>query len=159
MKSKFLVFALIFSILFTLCACDTQENKNDTDVSNTSDFSNTSDVSVSEKLPDGAIKITTDKESYGFDEKVIFKIEVDSDEEFSYGYDYFIEYLDGDGSWKRCDKDFVYISILMIANREAKVEFPLSERADEGKEKYRIAMRIHVGSNSYDVRSNEFTAK
>jgi hypothetical protein len=159
MKIRFLVFALVFSVLLTLCACDTQENSDLSDVSNISDISDVSDVSVPEKLPDGAVRITTDKESYGFDEKVIFKIEVDSDEEFSYGYDYFIEYLDGDGSWKRCEKDYYFIEIAMIGKREAKVEFPLSERADEGKEKYRIAMRIHVGNNSYDVRSNEFTAK
>lgn len=154
---KIIIFALVLSLIFVLCACNMQNEDNGGNSADKSDISSESNVSVPEKLPDGAIKITTDKEHYSFDDTLTFKITVDSDGEFTYGRESRVQYLDENGDWKTSEKGFYFTEDAFVATFESEYSFPVSERAVPGKEKYRIILRIHHLPYSYTVYSNEFT--
>ncbi len=156
---KLLVFVLVLSLTLSLCSCFTKtEQSGGVESPDVSDIVSDTGKGGSKRLPDGAIKILTDAEHCFFDSTVTFRITVDSEKEFTYGNEYYVEYFDN-GSWKRCEKEFSFTEEAYIATFEAKLSFTLSDRADAGKEKYRIVMNIHTDGETYTVYSNEFTAE
>lgn len=154
---KIIIFALVLSLIFALCACNTQGEENNGSLADKTDISNESNVSVPEKLPDGAIKIDNyGQENYAIEDDFSFKITVDSREKFKYKDDYYVEYLDKEGIWQKCEKEFDCSDREMTATREAELSFILSDRVVPGKEAYRIVMNISVSDYTYTVYSNSF---
>ncbi len=159
---RFLIFALALIFALSLVSCSGENDNNDQNIDD--EYIESSDVSAEkEKYPDrnviaNPIKIITDFEHCFFDSKMSFSIIVDSENEFTYGNEYYVEYYDN-GNWKRCEKEFSFTEEAYVATFEAKLSFTLSDRADVGKEKYRIVMNISHNNKVHTVYSNEFTAE
>lgn len=154
---KIVIFALVLSLIFALGACNMQGEENSGSLADKTDISDESNVSVPEKLPDGAFKIDNyERENYAIEDDFSFKITVDSDEKFKYKDDYYVEYLDKEGIWQKCEKEFDCSDREMTATREAELSFILSDRVVPGKEAYRIVMNISVSDYTYTVYSSNF---
>lgn len=156
---KLLIFVLVLSLTLSLCSCFTKtEQSGGVESPDVSDVENDTGKGAYVKIPADKITITTESEHLFFDSTMTFRITVDSDNEFSYGNEYYVEYYEN-GSWKRSEKEFSFTEEAYIATFEAKLSFTLSDRADPGKEKYRIVMNISAGGETHTVYSNEFTAE
>lgn len=155
---KLIVFILVLSLTLSLCSCFSKEvQESDIESSDVSDVEHV-DFDNGVKLPNSAFTISTEAEHYFFDSTVTFRLMVNSEQEFTYGNEYYVEYFDK-GVWTRCEKQFSFTEEAYVGEFEAMLSFTLSDRADPGKEKYRIIMPVSSGGHKYSVYSNEFTAE
>ncbi len=111
----------------------------------------------------GEVSLTTNKTTYDFDDTVKLTLKINSDDTFMYDDYFYIEYFDGE--WKKSEVDFTPNNLVYFEKKQAKIKFELSERAETGKEKYRVCFtygfkndlkQADTLSQQYTVYSNEF---
>lgn len=176
MKKRLLSFIIIATLLIILCSCAEVETSSvitdDSVVSSVIDESSkvtesseqessfvSSEISVVDPIELSDFTFTTDKTEYDYSDTIKLTLTIDSENEIGYGEDYYVEYFDGE--WKRCEIEYGCREPWYEAKKETTVSFPLSERADKGKEKYRVVFDVYdiVGKNSFTLYSNEFYIK
>ncbi len=176
MKKGLLFLGIIAVFLAFLCSCTEVETSSvitdDSSVSSVADESSkvvessesessfaSSEVSVDDPIELSDFTFTTDKTEYDYSDTIKLTLTIDSEYPIAYGEYYYVEYYDGE--WKRCEIEYAVRDLGHEATKEAVISFPLSERADKGKEKYRVVFDVYdlVGENSFTVYSNEFYIK
>ena len=167
---KFTLCFVINILFLLLCGCNIDTNDMSDEISLTSQESDTAissnvvsdeaDVTEADNATHNVI-LCTDKTEYTFDETLRCEMRSESENEyfaFKNGPDYaFVQYWSSDtNEWSRCEKEYVSKDIGLEGLRNNyTVSFTLSERADKGKEKYRVGMEFSWGT----FYSNEFTIK
>ena len=176
MKKGLLLFGIIAVLLAFLCSCIEVETSSaitdDSSVSSVADESSnviessesessfaSSEVSVDDPIELSDFTFTTDKTEYDYSDTIKLTLTIDSEYPIAHGEDYYVEYFDGE--WKRCEIEYVWCEPLYMPTKETVISFPLAERADKGKEKYRVVFDVYdtVGKNSFTLYSNEFYIK
>ena len=176
MKKGLLLFGIIAVLLAFLCSCTEVETSSaitdDSLISSAADESSkviesseqessfvSSEVSVDDPIELSDFAFTTDKTEYDYSDTIKLTLTIDSEYPIAHGEDYYVEYFDGE--WKRCEIEYVWCEPWYEAKKETTVSFPLSERADKGREKYRVVFDVYdiVGKNSFTLYSNEFYIK
>ena len=166
MKRHIFIFVILASLLFSLCSCN-ENPHNTSNISGTGSSGNpdlsaeesSSDAvdSVDEKLDISAFSLTSDKTEYSYGDTVKLTLTVDSEYQFLYGEDCYIEYFDSE--WKKCDIEYVIPEIVCNGEKTAVINVKLSERADKGREKYRAVQEVRMSYDTetvFTVYSNEF---
>ena len=162
---KFSLCFVMLILFLLLCGCNVDTNDMSDEISLTSQESDTvvsdeTDVTETDNTTHNVIMLT-DKTEYTFDETLLCEMRLESENEylaFKNGPDYaFVQYWNSDtNEWSRCEKEFAAKDIGLEGLRNNyTVSFTLSERADKGKEKYRVGMEFSWGT----FYSNEFTIK
>jgi hypothetical protein len=129
-------------------------------VDNSSDFSippDTRDDKISE-----CVVMTTDKTEYSVDEKIKLLISTNHkfEHEICFGDGFYFEYYK-DGEWHRCEKEFEWKAIAngfgIFEQYETTYIVDISERIDEGYEKYRVVNEFYSDKHKQGlIYSNEF---
>ena len=176
MKKRLLSFIIIATLFVSLCSCIASELSSvitdDSVVSSVIDESSkviesseqessfvSSEVSVDDPIELSDFTFTTDKTEYDYSDTIKLTLTIDSENEIGYGDDYYVEYYDGE--WKKCEIEYIVLELSHEATKETVISFPLSERADKGREKYRVVFDVYdiVGKNLFTLYSNEFYIK
>lgn len=103
--------------------------------------------------------LTTDKNAYCFDDKVILTINplYDNDLLF-YGHNFIVQYYDNIlNEWKNSKKEVYFTEEGLLALGSATETFKLSDRVEEAAEKYRIIFDVYVNDFPVKLISNEFS--
>ncbi|MBQ4316882.1 MAG: hypothetical protein IJC20_01410 [Clostridia bacterium] len=165
MKFHIFIFVILTSLLLSLCSCtETSPDTSNTSGTSGSDSSNlyVEESSlhtelIDEKLDISAFSLTTDKTEYNLNDTINLTLTVDSEYQFLYGEDCYIEYFDSE--WKKCDIEYVIPEIVCNGEKTAVINVKLSERADKGREKYRAVQEVRMSYDTetvFTVYSNEF---
>lgn len=170
---RLLAALLIISFVLTLFACsndggessaassaadESGANVNLSKNDETSYFHEQSNVDESLTISDFSLR--TNMSEYDFNDIVTLTLTVNSKHRFIYDDYYEVEYFDGE--WKKCEAEYIVTDFAYYGRTQAKIEFKLSERADKGKEKYRVKLSFILENGKYDmhtVYSNEFYIK
>lgn len=177
MTKRILSFIVIATLFVSLCSCIGGESSSvitdDTFVSSVigessketvSSEEESSSVSSEESVVDpielSDFTFTTDKTEYDYSDTIKLTLTIDSEYPIAHGEDYYVEYFDGE--WKRCEIEYVWREPLYMPTKETTVSFPLSERADKGREKYRVVFDVQTQygtQREFTLYSNEFFIK
>ena len=109
------------------------------------------------------VVITTEKTEYSVDETMKVFLSTnhkDPDDLIYYGDRFWFEYYK-DGEWHKCEKDFMWTEEALcfgaISQYEATHYIKISERIDEGYEKYRVVSEFRSDKHKPGlIYSNEF---
>lgn len=148
------VFVLIL-LCFSLYSCTEAAPESST----ASDFESTL-IEESRLADTKKVIITIYKNEYSMDERIKFEFRAENaGEGFTFSQQgpdaAFVQYWDGE-VWKKCEKEFGILEYAIEGRCNIySTSFLLSDRADEGKEKYRLGMDFTCGT----FYSEEFTIK
>lgn len=174
MKKYTCLIAFLITLIFSLFACgESDSDLNSSTVANSSEqsvnepsnvdesskdnYPNFSKEIVDESLDISAFTFTTDKTEYSFDDIAKLTLTVESEYSFEFGDYHYIEYFDGE--WKKCEAEYEVKQVIYISEKETNIRVDLSERADRGKEKYRVVLDVCMSYDTetvFTVYSNEF---
>lgn len=183
MKRYICLIVLIIALTLSLFACGENDsdsnssfvtNSSEQSVNESSDGNESSNVdesskdnypsfskeTVDESLDISAFSFTTDKTEYSFNDIAKLTLTAESEYSFYIGEDHYVEFFDGE--WKKCESGYDVPGIIHEAKEEAKIKFKISERADRGKEKYRVVLDVRMSYDTetvFTVYSNEFFIK
>ena len=169
---KILCALLVVSFMLALCSCcscgsscSCAEPKNESKLEESSLCESALEESVADLISTKKVIVTIDKKEYSWDEYVRVEFRAENEGE---GFKLasapdasFVEYLDGT-SWKICKTEFPVLEYGIESRYKSGLfdsckpqGFLLSERAIEGKEKYRVGFHFTCGT----FYSEEFTLK
>ena len=171
--NKIIFIALAICMLFVY-GCDQSEDVSEASEVESSEsisdessaFDNSSDLSIPPDTRDDKISecvvMTTEKTEYSVDEKIKLLISTNHkfEHEIHFGDDLYFEYFK-DGEWHKCEKDFEWKTIDnsfgSFEQYETTYHIKISERIDEGYEKYRVVGEFWSDKHKSGlIYSNEF---
>ena len=155
---KILCALLVVSIMLALCSCTEPQTESSVDES-------AFEESVADLISTKKVIVTIDKKEYSWDEYVRVEFHAENEGE---GFKLasapdasFVEYWDG-SAWKICKSEFPVLEYGIVSTYKSGLldgcvpqPFQLSDRAIEGKEKYRVGFHFTCGT----FYSEEFTIK
>lgn len=156
---KILCALLVVSFMVSLCSCTEPQTESSAEES----LDASTEESVADLISTKRVIVTIDKKEYSWDEYVRVEFRAENEGE---GFKLasapdasFVEYWDGT-AWKICKTEFPVLEYGIVSTYKSGLfdsckpqGFLLSERAIEGKEKYRVGFHFTCGT----FYSEEFT--